>query len=122
MRQEGHADDQSSAIERAFDDLGGSQDPAQMVLGAAITLWNESVGEAFLQTLWLQCKSRLPEKWQLIGEADEGHLEEGDRCRQLCLKLVTVLNRLDGRCRECQERKHAWCKGCKTMLVRMMRT
>ena len=38
MRQEGHADDQLSAIERALDDLGGSQDPAQMVLGAARTL------------------------------------------------------------------------------------
>jgi hypothetical protein len=32
--QEGHADDQSNAIERALDDLGGSQDPAQMVLFA----------------------------------------------------------------------------------------
>ena len=30
----------------------GSQDPAQMVLGVAMTLWHEPVGEAFLQTLW----------------------------------------------------------------------
>ena len=83
MRQGGHANDESSTIERALDDLGGSQDPAQMVLGAATTLWNESVGEAFLQTLWLQCKSRLPEKWLTIDEADEEHLEGEDRCRQL---------------------------------------
>ena len=113
MRQEGHAGDQSKAIERALDDLGGSQDPAQMVLGAARTLWNESVEETLLQTLWLQCRRRLPETWQRIDEADEGHLEDGDRCRQLCLKLVTVFNRLVGSCSECQGRKHAWCKECK---------
>jgi len=75
MQQGGHADDESSTIERALDDLGGSQDPAQMVLGAASALWTESVGEAFLQTLWLQCKNRLPEKWQTIDEADEEQLE-----------------------------------------------
>ena len=34
-------------------------------------------------------------------------MEGGDRCRQLCLKLVTMLNRLDGRCRECQGRLSA---------------
>ena len=27
----------------------------------------------------------------LINNGKIGHLEEGDRCRQLCLKLVTVL-------------------------------
>src|SRR6056300_529743 len=32
MRQEGHTGDQLNAIERVLDDLGGSQDPAQMVL------------------------------------------------------------------------------------------
>ena len=113
MRQEGHTGDQLNAIERALDDLGGSQDPAQMVLGAARTLWNESVEETFLQMLWLQCRRRLSETWQRIDEADEGHLEDGDRCRQLCLKLITVLNRLGGRCSKCQELKHAWCKECK---------
>ena len=59
----------------------------------------------------------LPEKGGV-----ERHLEEGDRCRQLCLKLVTVLNRLDGRCLDCQGRKHARCKGCELTLVRMVRT
>ena len=37
MRQGGHAGDESSAIKRALDDLGGNQDPAQMVLGVATT-------------------------------------------------------------------------------------
>ena len=30
------------------------------------------------------------------GETDEGHLEGAGRCRQLCLKLVEVLNQLLG--------------------------
>ena len=79
------------------------------------TTSQEPVPEYFYYKFYRQikCRSRLPEEWQLIDEADKGHLEEGDRCRQLYLKLVTVLNRLDGRCRECQGRKHAWCKGCK---------
>ena len=51
MRQGDHADDVSSAIERALDDLGGNQDPAQMVLGVPAALWNESVGDKSLQTL-----------------------------------------------------------------------
>ena len=58
----------------------------------------------------------LPEKWRTIDEADEGHLEGVDRCRQLCFKLVKVLNQLGGRCLcnsvDCQELKNARCEGC----------
>jgi hypothetical protein len=57
------------------------------------TTSQEPVPEYFYYKFYRQikCRSRLPEEWQLIDEADKGHLEEGDRCRQLCLKLVTVL-------------------------------
>ena len=53
----------------------------------------------------------LPEKWRATDEADGGHLEGADRCRQIYLKLVEVFNQLLGRCHDCQGLMSVRCEG-----------
>ena len=65
-----------------------------------------------MQTLWLQCKDMLPTKRWEVAEAGGGHLEEGDRCRQLCCEFIDMLNQHWGRCHGFQGRTSKRCEGC----------
>ena len=67
-----------------------------MVIGVAAALWNEQVGDQFLQTLWLQCKNLLPKKRSVVDETDGGHLEEGAMSTtlpQICRNVQAALHR-----------------------------
>ena len=117
VRQGDHAAEGSNAIRQALEELGGSQDPAQMVLGVAAALWNERAGDKILQTFWLQCKDMLPTKRWEVAEAGGGQLEGGDRCRKLCCEFIDMLNHYWGRCHGCQGRTSVRCKGCELLQV-----